>query len=122
MVSAFWSTIAGKLSERWAAILAPAVVFWAFAMLAWVYSGGGSQRLNDINSRLAGANATASVAALLAVLLVLTSSVIVVQRLTLPVLRLLEGYWPSTVQCLTDWRYRMMVARKAADEAAWQQL
>jgi hypothetical protein len=122
MVSAFWSAIAGKLSERWAAILAPAVAFWSFGALAWVDAGAGCQRLTEINTRLANANATASVAALLAVLLLLVGSAIVVQRLTLPVLRLLEGYWPSSVQWVTDWRFRIMLARKAADETAWQQL
>ncbi len=122
MLDEFWSSIAGKLIERWAAMIAPAVVFWAGALLAWAYAGNEWSRLTEISRKLATQDVAAKLMALLGVLLILVLSATVVQRLTLPVLRLLEGYWPRSLRRITMWRRRRVIERKAADEQAWQQI
>jgi hypothetical protein len=78
-------------------------------------------RLTGITG-LNGQNAAAKIAAALAAVLIVTVSAIVVERLTLPVLRLLEGYWPSWLGWITERRRRAAERTKAADNDAWQQL
>jgi len=122
MLGAFWGAVAGKLADRWAGIAAPAVVFWAGGILAWAFAGSGWSRLSRITDWLDGKNVAAQIAALLGVLVVVAVSAIVVQRLTTPVLRLLEGYWPHWLRGLTNRRRRRALQRKTADDKAWQQL
>jgi hypothetical protein len=58
----------------------------------------------------------------LGTLVLVAVSAIVVQRLTTPVLRLVEGYWPPWLDGLTDRRRRRAARRRAADNQAWQRL
>ena len=122
MLAEFWSLVAGKLTDRWLAILAPAAVFWAGGFSAWASSGPGRSRLPELTARLAGHDVAVNVVAVLGAVLIVAVSGIVVQRLAVPVLRLLEGYWPGWLRRLTAWRRGRVLRRKAADEQAWQQL
>jgi hypothetical protein len=122
VLSEFWSLVAGKLTDRWLAILTPATVFWAGGFSAWAFPGSGRSRLPDLTARLASHNVADKVVALLGAVLIVAISAIVVQRLALPVLRLLEGYWPAWLRTLTAGRRARVRRRKAADEEAWQQL
>jgi hypothetical protein len=122
MLSKFWDAATGKLADRWAGIGAPAVVFWAGGVLAWAFAGAGWSRLSKVSNWLDSRNVAADIAALLGALVVVAASAIVVQRLTTPVLRLLEGYWPHWLRRLTNWRRDSAEQRKAADYEAWQQL
>lgn len=93
MLGKFWEGVSAKLADRWAAVSAPALVFWLGGLLAWAYSRGGWSRLGAATRWLAGQSTVAAVAVTLGVLLAVTGSGLVVQRLTFPVLRFLEGYW-----------------------------
>jgi hypothetical protein len=121
-VGKFWDAIAGKLADRWAAIAAPAVVFWAGGVLAWAFAGTGWSRLSKITDWLNDQKAAAQVTSVLGALVVVAASAIVVQRLTTPLLRLLEGYWPRQLHRLTEWRRNHVLERRQADDEAWQQL
>lgn len=122
MVGKFWDAVAGKLADRWASVAAPAVVFWAGGVLAWAFAGSGWSRLSKITNWLDGQRVAAQVAALLGSLVVVAASAIVVQRLTTPGLRVLEGYWPRWLHGLIRWRRGHVLRSKAADDEAWQQL
>lgn len=122
MLGEFWGVVAGKLADRWASIAVPGVVFWTGGILAWAFAGRGWSRLSVITDWLDGQSIPAQIAALLGALVVVEASAIVVQRLTLPVLRLLEGYWPGWGRGLADWRRGHVVRHKRADDKAWQQL
>jgi hypothetical protein len=130
MLGNFWNTVAGKLTERLADIAAPALVFWTGGVLAWVFAGSGWAMLSqrsawarltqnpDINGQSVAAKAGVAVVAVL----IVTLSAIAVERLTLPALRVLEGYWPGWLGALTERRRRAAQRAKAADNEAWQQL
>jgi hypothetical protein len=95
MLGKFWEEVDLKLADRWAVISAPALVFWLGGLLAWAYSRGGWSRLAAATHWLSRQSAVAEVAVTLAALLAVAASGLVVQRLTFPVLRLIEGYWPA---------------------------
>jgi hypothetical protein len=122
MLSQFWDSVAGKLADRWAGVAAPAVVFWAGGVLAWAFAGSGWSGLSHVASWLDRRSVLAQVAAVLAALVVVAASAIVVQRVTTPVLRLLEGYWPPWLARCAERRLGHVLRRKRADDADWQRL
>src|SRR5215831_17736992 len=104
MMTKFWEALGGKLGEKWAAsLLAPAAVFWAGGFGAWVLDAGwddsGKRIVDWFDGRTGAEQAIVAVGALLA----LAGSAVVVSQLTLPVLRLLEGYWPWPFSLLRPW-------------------
>jgi hypothetical protein len=122
MSGSFWDAVTGKLAERWASMSAPAVVFWAGGVLAWVYAGSGWSRLPTITRWLNHQTGASQIAALLGALVVVAASALIVQRLTTPFLRLFEGYWPGYLHGLTVRRREHALRHKRADETAWRQL
>jgi hypothetical protein len=118
----FWKAAAGKLAERWAGMAAPAVVFWAAALLAWSYAGSGWSRLYTITDWLNQQKVVAQIAALVGLLVIVAATTILVQRLTTPVLRLLEGYWPAPVDRFANALRWPALSRKTKDNNQWQQL
>src|SRR5262249_12578436 len=64
----------------------------------------------------------AQLAAVVGALVVVAASAIVVQRLTTPLLRVLEGYWPGWLARWSERRLARMLERKSADDADWQRL
>lgn len=119
MLDEFWKAAAGKLADRWAAMAAPAVVFWAGALLAWAYGEPGWSRLSMITEWLNKQKVTVQIAALIGALVIVAASTIIVQRLTDPVLRLLEGYWARPLSSL---RADITVWRKIRADENWQRL
>ncbi|MER5461076.1 hypothetical protein ABT010_10385 [Streptomyces sp. NPDC002668] len=95
MLNEFWKSVAGKLAERWAAVAGPALVFWVGGLLAWMYSEGGTSALGSPSRWMGTQSAVVQVVVLVAALCGVLASGMVVGRLTDPVLRLLEGYWPA---------------------------
>ncbi|MEU4469438.1 hypothetical protein AB0G20_38090 [Streptomyces sp. NPDC024017] len=103
MFTPLWSGLGGKLGERWGPLLtSPALGFWTGGVLAWAGGHGGltgpesgwHALRHAWSLNMGGLSATAQ--ALMAVLavLVVAASARLGEALTLPVLRLLEGYWP----------------------------
>ena len=122
MLGSFWDAVGGRLADRWAAVAGPVVVFWAGGALAWAFAGSGWARLSKVTDWLNGQKAAGQIAALLGALVVVGASAVVVQRLSTPVLRLMEGYWPPWM----NWLRRPLVGRAQrhaeADNDAWQHL
>lgn len=77
-------------------LVAPAILFWTGGFLAWSWANGTLQDWStaDVNTWLA-AYAAAPALVLMGLVLVVVSSALAVALLTLPVLRLAEGYWPG---------------------------
>jgi hypothetical protein len=115
MLGKFWESVGGKLADRWAAVAAPAVVFWIGGLALWIRGGPGTSRLSEVGDWLDRQTVTVQIAALLGVLLAVAASTVVVERLTNPMFRLLEGYWPSWAK----WPRHLLVSRaqhKADDD------
>jgi len=118
MLGGYWDSVAGKLADRFLALSSQALVFWTGGLLAWAIARGGVRGLDGPERRLAGYSAPGQVAVLVVALLLVAASAIAVRRLTFPVLRLLEGYWPWPAGPLRD---RLITsgerrAREARDE------
>ena len=102
MLASFWDSIAGKLADRWAALSSQALVFWAGGFLAWASAHGGVRGLAAPTRRLASYSGPGQAAVLVGALLLTGASAVVVQRISTPVLRLLEGYWPPLLRPVRD--------------------
>jgi hypothetical protein len=112
-VGKFWESVGEKLADRWAAVSVPALVFWLGGLLAWADGHGGFHALKAPADWLGKQPGPTQIAIVLIALLGVAASGVVVTRLTTPVLRLMEGYWP----CFLDVARRPLVerARKKAD-------
>jgi hypothetical protein len=117
----FLAGVGGKLAERWVAVvLTPAFVFWAAGLLAWVDRRGWSDGWRAVGDWIAALSSAEQLALLVGTLLGVTISGVIVQRLTRPLIRLLEGYvWPAFLR-------RRLVERQAErigrDERRHQEL
>ena len=94
MLSSFFGQTGSRLTDRWAGASAGAIVFWTGGLAAWVYHGGFAVLRAEDRSfdRL---NAPAQTAIVVAALLAIAISAIVVDRLSPPAIRFLQGYWPA---------------------------
>ena len=126
MLAAFWSGLGGEFAKQWAArILTPAFAFWAGGLAAiWWHSHGRAVRTHGWPHELSATAdwlhrlpALAQGILVVAGLLLVAVSALAAERLTLPLLRLLEGYgWHP--RWLRDrlisyrrWRYHRWEAR-----------
>lgn len=95
MLASFWAGLGDSLAERWlAAIFSPAFLFYAGGLVAWTSAHGGTDDWGRIERWMSSRSTVVQVALLVGALLVITVSGVIAQRVALPVLRLLEGYWP----------------------------
>jgi hypothetical protein len=118
----FWEGIGGKLADRWATAAGPALVFWLGGLLAWAAHAGGLNQLSTLTSWLDRQTTVTQLAVLLAALLALLASGLIVDRLTFPVLRLLEGYWPRWLAPVRDRLVKRTQGRAEKEDSQWQQL
>ena len=121
MLTAFWSGLGDEFAKRWAArILTPAFAFWTggLALLWWhahaqgVSEHGWAHELSGTATWLRGMSGIAQAVLVVVGLILLTASALVAERLTLPLLQFLEGYWPrprwlrNKLIAYRRWRYR----------------
>jgi hypothetical protein len=115
MLTDFWTGIGGKLAERWATLLlSPAFAFWAGALAAWAWRYGRARAsrqgwisiLQAWADDLRGLSPVVQAALVVGLLLGIALSGVLVQAASPPVLRWLEGYWPSWLDPLGRWRMR----------------
>ncbi len=119
MITKFWEGLGDKLADKWvASVLAPAFAFWAGGLLAWIYRFGWVQLEKQFNQL----SSIAQGALLIGGLLGIAASSVIVQRLDLPVLRLLEGYWPGWLNRLRTWAIHLQSTRRDQAAERWQQL
>jgi len=120
---AFWESVSGKLAERWTAeLLTPAAMFWASGFAAWVVADGWDGTGPRVARWFDGLSGAEQVVVAAGGLLCLIGSAGVVEQLTFPILRLLEGYWPSGLGPLKDALTRLAGRRMQRDEARLQAL
>ncbi|GAA1932317.1 hypothetical protein [Streptantibioticus ferralitis] len=101
-MDSFWNSLGGKLTDRWMSICGAALIFETGGVLAWALRHGGLRALTRKLDAFAAHPAGGQLLAL-AILVVVTATLgLVVERLTLPVLRLLEGYWPKACGRVRD--------------------
>lgn len=120
MLSSLWEGLGGKMAERLAAAGVPALIFWLGVAVAWIHAQGGLSAVQAKNPWLEAHSPTNQLVAGLAVLLGIAASGLAMQLLAMPILRLLEGYWPSWMDPLARVLVRRSVARAEADERRWQ--
>ncbi len=118
MWTQMWSGLGGKLADRWLSVAGPALVFWLGGLAAYGVGNGfdGAKRVVDDLGRESLAAQLVWIALLL---VAVQASALVVARVTLPVLRLLEGYWPAP---LARGRIRSITQRLEAEAKEWQAL
>jgi hypothetical protein len=121
MLTTFWQTVGGKLGDRWASVSVPALIFWLGGLAAWTYHRGGLHTLASQTRWLNRQTTAVQVTVILTVLLVVAASAVLIDRMTTPVLRLLEGYWPSWTGPLRRRLTERAAARAATQAKAWQQ-
>jgi hypothetical protein len=102
VLTAFWSGLGGEFAKQWATrILSPALAFWTagLALVWWSGHGNRVQRhgwsveLNATAAPLEQLPAAAQILLIVGALMLIAASALIVERLTLPALKLLEGYW-----------------------------
>ena len=123
MTAALWSGLGGKLAERWVtALFSPAFAFWAAGAAAWLWTRPNVAGRERVVDDLSGLSDLAQALILIGALLVAAASAVVVERLALPVVRMLEGYWPRALWPLRRLLTARTARRKAADEQRWGEL
>jgi hypothetical protein len=122
MLGAFWNSVGGKIADRWATVSAGALVFWVGGLLAWALGHGGFSSLKEPADWLARQPTPTQLALVLAVLLGVAASGIVVQSLTTPAIRAMEGYWPSWLEPIRNVLVKRMARRAEKDDKRWQEL
>lgn len=114
-------TVSSKLAETWVArVLSRAFALWAggLALWAWVHEGTGA--LGATRRRRAASDDTSLIVLAVVFLLVVVASGTLVQQTALPMLRLLEGYWPRWLSGPRQWLERRQWKRKQQLEEEWQ--
>jgi len=124
VLSAFWSGLGGEFAKQWATrILSPALAFWAggLALVWWNVHGGRVQRhgwsgeLSATVTPLEHLPTAAQIVLILGALMLIAASALIVERLTLPAIKLLEGYWSHPASLHTQLvRYRRWRRRRWA--------
>jgi hypothetical protein len=128
MLDAFWSGIGEELARTWVArVLTPAFAFWVggSALLWWhvyaddVAARGGLATLVASATGIGELPVLVQGALVVGGLVLVTASAVVAERLTVPLLRLLEGYWTRPAWLFGQltgyrrWRRRRVLARAA---------
>jgi hypothetical protein len=117
--ASLWTGFARKIGEQWAAaLLTPAFAFWAGGLVAWA----APDRWHVLDRWLHAAPLTVVIAAAVGALILVVISGAIVQRLTLPLLRLLEGYWPPWLGPLRRALVQVRGRRLSRSEQRWQAL
>jgi hypothetical protein len=123
VLTAFWSGLGGELAKNWAArILTPAFVFWTggLALVWWDRHGdavgehGWTSELKATAEPLQQLTTVGQIVLVLGALVLLAASALVAERLTLPLLKLLEGYWTRPA-----WLHSRLVAHRRGRRRTW---
>ena len=119
MLTQFWEAIGGKFADRWASASIPPLIFWLGGLLAWIRSHGGFSSLRPVANWLGHQSAPTQVALILIALLGVAATGVILQRLTAPAQRFLEGYWPGSLDWLRNWLISRVKSRVSDDNARW---
>jgi hypothetical protein len=123
VLAAFWSGLGGDLAKNWLArVLTPAFTFWAAGLAAvwWhlhatdIRAHGWTRTVRTSGAGLNSLSGVLQVVLILTALLLLAASAFIAERMTLPLLRLLEGYWTHPA-----WLWRIGVQRQGKRRDRW---
>ena len=99
----FWESVSGKLAERLTAeLLAPATLFWAAGLGAWILDEGWNDSAGRVVRWFSGLSGVEQVLISAGALGALVVSAAIGEHVAPTVLRLLEGYWPRGLRRLRD--------------------
>jgi hypothetical protein len=124
----FWEGLGGGLADKFLSrLFTPALLFWATGAVAWLFSSVGPTDprqgvtlLGQAASALVGLSGTLQLAVLVGAAFLLIASALAAEQLTLPLLRVLEGYyWPPRLAARVRDRHRR---RRARMRERWQAL
>ncbi len=114
MLPKFLESLGDTLAKEWVAkVFTPAFVFWFGGLLSWALHS--QANWNTLEQWLNQKTLVQPLTTLTAALLAVVTSAIAVQQFELPVLRLLEGYWPRWLQPI---RRQMIKRQKLKTEKA----
>jgi hypothetical protein len=123
VLTALWTGLGSEFARHWMArVLTPAFVFWVGgAGAVWYGDHRSGARAHGWRDEVAAAARSwpalpvpAQVAIVLSGLLLVTASALAAERLTLPLLRLLEGYWSRP-----RWLRERLVRHRRRRRDAW---
>jgi hypothetical protein len=123
VLTALWSGLGGELAKQWAArLLTPAFAFWSggLAALWWhahsagVHAHGWTAELTATARPWQAFPVIGQVVLVLGALALLAASALLAERLTTPVLRILEGYWSRP-----QWLWRLLVTAHGKPRERW---
>lgn len=117
-----WETIGTRLADRWLPLAGPAVLYWTGGFLLLAASRQGQIRLTGVSTAVAAQPAVMQIGMIAAAALAVLASGVLVQRLTLPTLRLLAGYWPSWLAGVRRGRVATERARLERAQQEWMTL
>lgn len=119
MLTKFWEGLGSKFAEQWVAtVFAPAFAFWLGGLLAWTWRFG----LSSLTKWWDSLSSVEQVAVLAGILLLIAASAAIMGRFELPLLRLLEGYWPQRLNFLYRWLVTHQRNHYYSLEQRWQTL
>lgn len=114
MLPKFLDSLGDTLAKEWVAkVFTPAFVFWFGGLLTWALHSPANW--NTLEQWLSQKTLVQPLTTLIVGLLILATSAIAVQQFELPILRLLEGYWPRWMQPL---KKRLIKKQKLKAEQA----
>jgi hypothetical protein len=125
VLTAFWSGLGSDLAKNWLArVLTPAFAFWAAGLAAvwWhdhhaeVRARGWARTVHSSGAALSSLSGVQQVLIVLGGLFLLAASALIADRVTLPLLRILEGYWTRP-----GWLWRAGVRRFGDRRDRWAQ-
>jgi len=122
VLTQFWSGIGGKLSERWLSVSTPALVFVPAVLLAWLHGPGSIRRVEEAAEWLERQSSIVQAVCVGASLVAVGGAALLVQRLTGPLLRFLEGYWPRWLGPIRGTMLRLRAKRIKRLEASFNEL
>jgi hypothetical protein len=115
--------LSGKLAEQWAtAIVTPAFVFWLGGLVVWLSARGFGDGWLLVEAWVRALPGSMQIALAVAALLLFAASGMLAQRLTLPILRILEGYWPAPAASLKRWLVDRVGGRIQERQVRWNEL
>ena len=119
MLTKFWESVGSGLSAKWLEhLFGPAFIFWGIGALIAASQNG----WQDAWDWLVGLQDAEKSALLIGGAFLLIVSAAIMQRVQYPLLRLLEGYFPSWLAFFTGRLIQYQTGRIGRKEARWQTL
>lgn len=119
MISKFWESLGSRLADRWSVtLLTPAFVFWTLGLVAIAQQLG----WNFIVASFIARTEVEQIIAIVGAFIIVVASSEIVRAVTLPVLRILEGYWPAWLHWLRHLLSRIQGRVAERLEQRWQDL